>query len=66
MYQVIYFKDGCLHTYCGCNMPLDIAKVYLAKFKDNYLNQDGSGKPYPNGKGFYAFTNPQIVLSALL
>jgi hypothetical protein len=40
---------------------MPVAEKMLAMFKSRYLNEDGTGKPYPNGKGIYPFARPQIV-----
>lgn len=32
------------------------AEVYVKDFQRLYV-----GKPYPNGKGWYPFTNPRVV-----
>lgn len=42
-------------------MTISVAMKQLDNFKKKYLNEDGTGKPYPNGKGFYPFTNPRLV-----
>lgn len=61
LYHVVYdtpCKKGV--TYCVCPMPREVAEKYLENFKRLYLNPDGTGKPYPNGRGAYQFTNPRI------
>ncbi len=48
--------DGTFSHYLQCWVDKATAEIYLAKFVEQYV-----GKPYPNGKGFYPFTNPRIV-----
>lgn len=60
-FNVFYQFEGEVRTYCAMNMDLAEAKRQLKDFCDLYLNPDGSGKPYPNGRGFYKFKNPKIV-----
>jgi len=62
MYHVIYDAPDGLRQYCLQGMTLETAREMLALFKDEYLDENGNGKPYPNGKGFYPFNNPRIVM----
>ena len=66
LYQVVYLSPTKLKTYCIDDMPLELAKEKLAQFKRLYFNEDGTGKAYPNGKGFYPFKHPQIVPASWL
>jgi hypothetical protein len=61
MYNIAYHAPDGWRLYCKCAMSLDEAKRQLANFKRLYLNEDGTGRAYPNGKGFYPFTRPAIV-----
>lgn len=62
LYRVLYQKpDGRLVSYTAEPMPLEVAKKYYRNFLSRYFMPDGSPKAYPNGKGFYAFSRPQIV-----
>lgn len=62
LYNVFYLsEDGEVRQYCGLNMSIGEARRQLKNFCALYLNPDGSGKPYPNGKGFYKFSNPTIL-----
>jgi hypothetical protein len=60
-YNVGYDAPDGFRTYLQQWVDHDTAKMYLAKWCALYLNDDGTGKPYPNGKGFYPFRNPRIV-----
>jgi hypothetical protein len=60
MFNVFFDTPTGSKKYCLCDMPLSVAKQYLEKFKARYLNADGSGRAYPNGKGYYPFSNPRI------
>ena len=60
-YNVEYDAPDGVRRYCMCNMDLDTARIQLQNFKNRYLNEDGTGKEYPNKKGFYPFSNPRIV-----
>lgn len=60
MYNVLYDAPDGVRTYCVKNMSYEMACSILAKFKARYLNEHGTGKEYPNGRGFYPFTNPRI------
>lgn len=59
-YNVVYDSPKGQHTYCMSNMDKKTALLVLEDFKKKYFNPDGTGKAYPNGKGFYPFTNPRI------
>lgn len=64
-YEVIYDRgNGTVSSYCLMPMDYDLAEQMLVKFKQLYLNDDGTGKAYPNGKGFYPFSNPRIVIAS--
>ena len=56
LYRVLYNNGDEVRSYTVDDMPKHIAERYLKRFKDTYV-----GKPYPNGKGFYPFTNPRVV-----
>ena len=60
-YQVIYNAEDGVRSYCLCDMSYEVAKAYLADFCERYFNKDGSPKAYPNGRGYYSFSNPRIV-----
>lgn len=60
-YNVAYRHEGAERIYCLQNSDLATAERTLAAFKTRYENTDGTPKAYPNGKGFYAFSNPRIV-----
>jgi hypothetical protein len=51
---------GILRTYCVQSMDINEAEEMLAKFRSRYLDSDGNGKAFPNGKGFYNYRNPHI------
>jgi hypothetical protein len=53
--------DGKTRHYNTFDTSKDRAELSLLQFKARYLNEDGTGKPYPNGLGFYPFTNPRVV-----
>jgi hypothetical protein len=59
-FNVFYEANDGVHTYCIYNMSMDKAKEMLDKFRSLYLDGDGNGKPFPNGKGFYNYRNPHI------
>jgi hypothetical protein len=62
LYAVIYDRPEELgHEYCLEAMDYATAERMLALFKARYLDADGRGKAYPNGKGFYEVSNPRIV-----
>lgn len=67
MFNVMYENTdtGRVHTYCGDWMHTkDQAEIMLDSFKSRYLNKDGTGKVYPNGKGTYPFRNPRVVFKS--
>jgi hypothetical protein len=49
-----------VRTYCLQSMNINEAKEMLDKFRSLYLDDDGNGKAFPNGKGFYNYRNPHI------
>jgi hypothetical protein len=59
-FNVFYEADDGVRTYCIQSMTMDKAKEVLAKFCSLYLDEDGNGKAFPNGKGFYNYRNPHI------
>lgn len=61
-WNVVYDDGDVSRIYCGMNMDLRTAKHMLANFKSLYLNEDGTGKIYPSGEGYYPFTNPRLVI----
>lgn len=61
LYQVLYNDGKMVKSYCLNKMTLEEATKQLNAFKSRYLNEDGTGKCYPNGKGYYPFTNPRIT-----
>lgn len=61
MYHVLYDAPDGVRQYCVQSMDWKTAQEMLALFWENYLGPDGKGKPYPNGKGFYPYSNPRIV-----
>jgi len=61
MFKVVYDDDGQTHVYCVYSMDLPKAEEMLKKFKARYLNPDGTGQRFPNGKGYFTVTNPRIV-----
>ncbi len=61
-FQVVYEDNkGVTHTCCMADMCYEEAEEMLERFKEQYLNADGTGKAYPNGKGYYPFFNPRII-----
>ena len=56
MYNVAYDHNGNTKLYCIDSMDHAEAERQLNNFIARYV-----GKPYPNGKGFYPFTNVRIV-----
>lgn len=56
MFNVAYDHNGQSKLYCVEAMDHNEAERQLNNFISRYV-----GKPYPNGKGFYPFTNPRIV-----
>ena len=60
-YNVQYYAPDGVRTYCLAWADLATMERVLKNFKASYLNKDGTGKAYPNGKGFYPFRNPRIV-----
>ena len=61
LYNIEYTYDGETRLYCAESCDLVMAQHTLENFKRRYLNADGTGKAYPNGKGFYPISNPRIV-----
>ena len=61
MFNIAYEKGGRTFHYLDQNVGIALAFKYLEAFKERYLNEDGTGKQFPNGKGFYDFANPRIV-----
>jgi hypothetical protein len=61
VYNVAYDAPDGWRIYCMCWMDYASAERQLDNFKGLYLNEDGTGKAYPNGKGFYPFSNPRII-----
>lgn len=62
MYNVAYDGPNGPRTYCVDWMRSHSeASAMLYRFLARYTNADGTPKAYPNGKGFYAFTNIRIV-----
>jgi len=61
MYNIAYEDNGKVRLYCEENMEMETAHVYLKKFADKYLDANGKGRAYPNGKGYYPISNPRIV-----
>ena len=59
-FNVFYDTPEGVKEYCLCSMSFREAKKQLANFKRCYLNEDGSPKVYPNGKGYYDISNPRI------
>ena len=55
-YNIAYDIGGETSLYLALDTDHETAKEWLQKFVDKYI-----GKPYPNGKGFYPFTNARIV-----
>ena len=51
-----YFREITL-----CHADIVTMSNILARYANNYLNPDGSPKPYPNGKGFYPISVPKLV-----
>jgi hypothetical protein len=57
MYNVAYdAPDGVRHYLRDAVPTRELAEVYRAKFAARYV-----GKPYPNGRGWYPFTDPRVV-----
>lgn len=56
MFQVVYDAPDGLRTYCVQPMTEHKANMVCESFRAKYV-----GKPYPNGKGYYPFTNPRVV-----
>src|SRR3546814_11711312 len=56
MFNVRYDTPSSFRLYL--NEPTDIITAWSQchKFHEKYV-----GKPYPNGKGYYPFTNPRVV-----
>jgi hypothetical protein len=62
MYNVKYDAPSGSRHYLVEDVPtLELAKIHLRKFRTRYMDEQGNGKAYPNGKGFYPFTNVRIV-----
>lgn len=60
-WNVMYDAPDGQRLYCKENCSELKARVMLDLFRARYLNKDGTPKPYPNGRGMYAFTNPRLV-----
>lgn len=56
-YNVAYDGPEGKHYYLAECTSKEVAEKECEKFRDKYV-----GKPYPNGKGWYPFTNPRVVL----
>lgn len=53
--------DGTMSLYQMCDSDRKTAERSLSAFKSRYENPDGTPRPYPNGKGFYPFSNPRVI-----
>lgn len=60
-FNVMYDAPDGARIYCKQWCDRVTADRMLALFVSKYLNPDGTGKTYPNGKGVYPFSNPRIV-----
>jgi hypothetical protein len=60
LYDVVYDTPKGERVYC-VNASLPVAQRLLAKFNRVYMNEDGTPKQYPNGRGYYSYTNPRII-----
>lgn len=65
MFNVLYDTPEGTKVYCLCDMSLAEAERQAQDFRERYLERqpDGTwkGKAYPNGKGFYPFSNVRVV-----
>ena len=60
-YNVWYMNGKTPTWYQAQHSTREVAEKSLALFKGLYLEKDGTAKPYPNGKGYYDISNPQVV-----
>jgi hypothetical protein len=60
LYRVLYDAPDGVRSYTVYSMPRVEAERQLTNFQSRYLNLDGTGKQYPNGLGFYPFSNARI------
>lgn len=56
-YNVAFDRGESTHLHLGMQVTFDVAQDYVSRFREEYV-----GKPYPNGKGWYPFTNPRVVI----
>lgn len=61
MFNIAYVYAGVVKHYCAKPCDHQTAERTLRDFKRRYLNADGTGRAYPNGKGVYPISNPRIV-----
>lgn len=56
MFRVLYDAPDGIRSYTVDPMELPVAIEQCLQFRSKYV-----GKPYPNGRGFYPFSNPRII-----
>ena len=61
MWNIAYEKNERTHHYMMQWCGRDTAVIQLAKFLNRYGNGANDLRPYPNGEGYYRFTNPRLV-----
>lgn len=61
MFKVLYDSPQGVRSYCICPLTAEGAKEQAQKFRERYLNEDGTGKAFPNGRGHYPFKNVRIA-----
>lgn len=62
-YRVWYDNPhrGDVVSYTIYGMTRETAEWHAEEFRCRYLNEDGTGQTYPNGKGVYPFTNVRVL-----
>lgn len=60
-YNVLYDTPEGEVLYCLSWTDLQEAERQLTRFKEIYIDENGRGKKFPNGWGFYQVSNPRIV-----
>ena len=61
MYKVLYNRGALERDFTYEPLPYSEASRQLTRLKALYWHEDGSPKPYPNGKGQYDFSYPRMV-----
>lgn len=58
LFHVIYDSPEGISTYTLVPTNKKEAEALCESFRERYV-----GKPFPNGRGFYPYTNPRVILA---